>query len=72
VVAINWNAWSQSVGTGGRNHPVRAGGGAWIYYGGMEGNQPSGMKIPSTSLMREIAEHLINLADQIDRSRHWP
>ena len=24
VVAINWNAWSQSVGTGGRNHPVRA------------------------------------------------
>ena len=25
VVAINRNAWSQSVGTGGRNHPVRAG-----------------------------------------------
>ena len=24
VVAINRNAWSQSVGTGGRNHPVRA------------------------------------------------
>ena len=24
VVAINWNAWSQSIGTGGRNHPVRA------------------------------------------------
>lgn len=51
---------------------IEGGGGAWIYYGGMEGNQPSGMKIPSTSLMREIAEHLINLADQIDRSRHWP
>ena len=25
VVAINRNAWSQSVGIGGRNHPVRAG-----------------------------------------------
>jgi hypothetical protein len=25
VVAINRNAWSQSVGTGGRNHPVRSG-----------------------------------------------
>ena len=25
VVAINWNAWSQSIGTAGRNHPVRAG-----------------------------------------------
>jgi hypothetical protein len=24
VVAINRNAWSQSVGTGGRNHPVRS------------------------------------------------
>ena len=24
VVAINWNAWSQSIGTAGRNHPVRA------------------------------------------------
>ena len=24
VVAINRNAWSQSIGTGGRNHPVRA------------------------------------------------
>ena len=24
VVAINRNAWSQSVGIGGRNHPVRA------------------------------------------------
>jgi hypothetical protein len=26
---------------------VEGGGGAWIYYGGMEGNQPSGMKIPT-------------------------
>jgi hypothetical protein len=25
LVAINRNAWSQSIGTGGRNHPVRAG-----------------------------------------------
>ena len=24
VVAINRNAWSQSIGTAGRNHPVRA------------------------------------------------
>jgi hypothetical protein len=24
VVAINRNAWSQSIGIGGRNHPVRA------------------------------------------------
>lgn len=24
VVAVNRNAWSQSVGIGGRNHPVRA------------------------------------------------
>jgi hypothetical protein len=24
VVAINRNAWSQSIGTTGRNHPVRA------------------------------------------------
>ena len=24
VIAINRNAWSQSIGTGGRNHPVRA------------------------------------------------
>ena len=24
VVAVNRKAWSQSVGTGGRNHPVRA------------------------------------------------
>jgi hypothetical protein len=28
VVAINRNAWSQSIGTGGRNHPVRA---AWVW-----------------------------------------
>jgi hypothetical protein len=25
VVAINRNAWSQSIGMGGRDHPVRAG-----------------------------------------------
>jgi len=24
VVAINWNAWSRSIGTAGRDHPVRA------------------------------------------------
>ena len=27
VVAINRNAWSQSIGTAGRDHPVRARGG---------------------------------------------
>jgi hypothetical protein len=24
VVAINWNEWSRSIGSAGRNHPVRA------------------------------------------------
>ena len=29
VVAVNRNAWSQSVGIGGRNHPVRASYSRW-------------------------------------------
>jgi hypothetical protein len=29
VVAINWNDWSSSIGTGGRHHVVRAQSGHW-------------------------------------------
>jgi hypothetical protein len=47
-------------------------GGVWIHYAGLEGNQPDGLNIPSTNLMRDVAKALLELADQIDRHRHLP
>ena len=45
VVAINRNAWSQSIGTAGRDHPVRAAvsaSGIGVWFDGMDGPLQTG------------------------------
>ncbi len=53
VVAINRNAWSLSVGTGGRNHPVRS----LIVYHGVHKIAESGA--PGIMMLSETQPNLI-------------